>query len=137
MEDRIYPLEFLYDGSCPICSKDVSKLRKADRNERLIFIDITKPDFNPQDYGRSLEDLLARIHARRADGLIVEGPEVFRLSLTAVGLNWLAAPTRWPVLNSATELTYNWFARNRTSIANHFSKFTQTPCDCNSSPESK
>jgi predicted DCC family thiol-disulfide oxidoreductase YuxK len=137
MNNQIYPLEFLYDGSCPICRADVAKLRKADKNSKLIFIDITEPDFNPQEYERSLESLLARIHARRADGLIVEGPEVFRLSLAAVGLGWLVAPTRWPVLNFATEITYSWFARNRTTFADRFDKFsrTSTKCDLRCAPQ--
>ncbi|MES9942651.1 MAG: DUF393 domain-containing protein [Candidatus Thiodiazotropha sp. 6PLUC2] len=130
MDSKIYPLEFLYDGNCPICSADVARLHKADHHHRLIFIDITEADFNPQEYDRSLETLLARIHARRADGLIVEGPEVFRLSMAAVGLGWLVAPSRWPLLNYATEITYNWFARNRTTLARHFSKFSKTPTKC-------
>ena len=137
MEEKIYPLEFLYDGSCPLCRSDVARLRKADRNNRLEFIDITEADFDPDTYGRSLEMLMARIHARRADGLIVEGPEVFRLAMAAIGLGWLVAPTRWPLFNIATEVTYSWFARNRPGIANIYSKFSQSTNRCNSNCSSE
>jgi predicted DCC family thiol-disulfide oxidoreductase YuxK len=119
MTDPIYPLEFLYDGSCPICRADAARLSKADRYGRLIFIDITAPDFDPQEYGRSQEALFARIHARRADGKIVEGPEVIRLSMTAVGMGWLATPSRWPLLSHATDLSYSWFARHRRTLSRH------------------
>lgn len=120
MQTQIYPLEFLYDGGCAICRFDVANLRRRDHQHRLAFIDITAPDFNPAPYGRSKEELLARIAARRADGVIVEGPEVFRLSLAAVGFGWLVAPTRLPVLNQITERVYFWFARNRTRLSRCF-----------------
>ncbi|MDR3054535.1 MAG: DUF393 domain-containing protein [Zoogloeaceae bacterium] len=120
MQTQIYPLEFLYDGGCAICRFDVAKLRRRDWRHRLIFIDITAPDFDPSPYGRRKEELLARIAARRADGVMVEGAEVFRLSLAAVGLGWLVAPTRLPVLRQMTERAYFWFARNRTALSRRF-----------------
>jgi predicted DCC family thiol-disulfide oxidoreductase YuxK len=138
MDTNIYPLEFLYDGNCPICRYDVVRLHNADRYGQLIFIDISAPDFDAEAYGRTRQMMLARIHARRADGVIVEGPEVFRLALTALGYGWLVAPTRWPVLNQVTEITYSWFARHRGSLARRFGRFysRKTPeCDltCQSS----
>jgi predicted DCC family thiol-disulfide oxidoreductase YuxK len=117
MAPEIYPLEFLYDGNCPICVFDVMHLRRADRRGLLKFIDVTAPDFNAAEFGRSAEELLARIHARRADGVVIEGPEVFRLSWEAIGYRWLVAPTRWPGLASITEWAYRWFARNRMTLS--------------------
>jgi predicted DCC family thiol-disulfide oxidoreductase YuxK len=137
MREEIYPLEFLYDGSCPICSADVAKLRKADRQKKLIFIDITSDNFDPGDYGRSLDELLARIHARRADGKLVEGAEVFRLSLTAVGLGWIAAPTRWPHFNYVTELAYDWFARNRSVLSQYLGRLYTPAIVCDSRCQSQ
>jgi predicted DCC family thiol-disulfide oxidoreductase YuxK len=123
MDSKIFPLEFLYDGSCPICRYDVVRLHKADRNGRIIFIDVTAPDFDPEIYGRTRQRLLERIHARRADGVMIDGPEVFRLALTALGYGWLVAPTRWPVLGQITDMSYNWFARNRGAMARLFGDF--------------
>jgi predicted DCC family thiol-disulfide oxidoreductase YuxK len=133
MDPKHYPLEFLYDGQCPICSADVARLRKADHHQRLIFIDITATDFNPRTYCRSQEALLARIHARRADGVIIEGPEVFRLALEAIELGWLVAPTRWPLFSQATEIGYTWLARHRGSISRRLSRlFPETFPECRS-----
>lgn len=120
MDTQAYPLEFLYDGHCPICRFDVAKLRRADRHGRLVFLDVTAPGFAPSLYGRTLDELLERIHARRADGRIVEGPEVFRLALGAVGLGWAVVPTRWPGLSCLTEMAYRWFARNRASLSRRY-----------------
>ncbi|MET0066895.1 MAG: DUF393 domain-containing protein [Candidatus Thiodiazotropha sp.] len=136
MDPTHYPLEFLYDGQCPICCADVARLRKADRHQRLVFIDISTEDFDPQGYQRTQEALLARIHARRADGVVVEGPEVFRLALEAVDMGWLAAPTRWPLISQATEIGYGWFARHRGSISRRLSRLfpgVYPACDTNCS----
>jgi predicted DCC family thiol-disulfide oxidoreductase YuxK len=123
MDANIYPLEFLYDGDCPICRADVARLHNADHHRRLTFIDAASPDFDPAVYGRTREMLLARIHARRADGVIIEGPEVFRLALTAIGYGWLVAPTRWPGFSQITEFAYSWFARHRSTTARLFGRF--------------
>ncbi|MDR1889543.1 MAG: DUF393 domain-containing protein [Zoogloeaceae bacterium] len=120
MQTQIYPLEFLYDGQCAICRFDVANLRRRDAQHRLVFIDITAPDFDPAPYGRSKEALLARIAARRADGVIVEGPEVFRLALAAIGFGGLVAPTRWPVFRRIAEYAYAWFARHRVTLSCRF-----------------
>ncbi len=47
----------------------------------------------------------------------VFGLEVMRLALTAVGPGWLATPTRWPILNQVTEVTYDWFASHRVGLS--------------------
>ncbi|MDR2260004.1 MAG: DUF393 domain-containing protein [Azoarcus sp.] len=132
MDSDIYPLEFLYDGNCAICRCDVANLRRRDRQWRLRFIDIADPAFDPAPYGREREAMLARITARRADGLIVEGPEVFRLALAAIGLGWIAAPTRLPVLAQITELAYACFARRRTRLSKRFGGIFRrmTPPEC-------
>lgn len=120
MKDHIYPLEMLYDGNCAICRFDVAHLRQRDRDGLLTFTDIAAPGFDPAPYGRTLDQLLARIHARRADGELVEGPEVFRLACAAAGLGWLVAPTRLPIARAITDIAYTWFARNRVTLSRRF-----------------
>ena len=119
MDQSAYPLEFLYDGQCPICLFDVARLQRRDGQHRLLFVDISAPDFQPARYGRTREDLLARIHGRRADGVMVDGPEVFRLALAAVGWRRLVALSRWPVLHGLTEMGYRVFARHRVLLSRH------------------
>lgn len=131
MEAAAYPFEFLYDGNCRICLFDVALLRRADVGGRLRFVDIAAAGFDPAVYGRSREELLARIHGRRADGRMVEGPEVFRLALAACGWGWLVAPTRWPLLSAITEAAYQWFARHRLALSRRYGGwFARLTPDC-------
>lgn len=133
MDANAYPLEFLYDGHCRICRFDVARLHRADRHGRLRFIDVMATGFEPAEYGTTREALLARIHARRADGVMVEGPEVFRLALTAVGYGPLVAPTRLPVLRQLTECGYRWFARHRVELSRRFGGiFARLTPECDS-----
>jgi len=107
----------LYDGECPLCAREVAMLRRMDRGRgRVGFEDIAAPDFDAARYGRTHAELMARIHGVGADGAVIEGVEVFRRAYTAVGLGWLVAPTRWPILRSLTDAAYRWFARNRLRL---------------------
>ena len=44
---------------------------------------------------------------------VIEGMEVFRRAYAAVGLGWLLAPSRWPVVGLLFDAAYRVFARNR------------------------
>jgi predicted DCC family thiol-disulfide oxidoreductase YuxK len=50
------------------------------------------------------------------DGTVIEGMEVFRRAYAAVGLGWVLAPSRWPILGRGFDAAYRWFARNRLRL---------------------
>jgi len=107
-------IQVLYDGDCPLCSREIRFLQRRDRGRKQIeFVDISRPDFDPAAYGLDAWQVMARIHGVLPDGSVVEGVEVFRRAYAAVGLGWLLAPTRWPGLRRLAELAYQVFARNR------------------------
>jgi predicted DCC family thiol-disulfide oxidoreductase YuxK len=107
----------LYDGDCPLCSREVAVLRRRDRRRgALALVDIAAPGFDPARYGRTRETLMARIHGVLPDGTVIEGMEVFRRAYAAVGLGWVLAPSRWPVVGRAFDAAYEWFARNRLRL---------------------
>ena len=110
-EDR--PFTLLFDGDCPLCSREVRMLRRRDRRGRLRFEDIAAPHFDASRYGTTHDALMARIHGVLPDGSLVRDVEVFRHAYDAVGLGWLVAPTRWPLLRPLFDAAYRVFARNR------------------------
>lgn len=104
----------LIDGACPLCRAEGAMLRRMDRGrERLRLIDIADPGFDASELGRTLDEVMGRIHGVTRDGRVVEGMDVFRRAYRAVGFGWLLAPTGWPLLRPAFDALYRWFARNR------------------------
>jgi predicted DCC family thiol-disulfide oxidoreductase YuxK len=107
-------IRVLYDGECPLCSREVRFLQKLDRDRgRIQFEDIAEASFDPGAYGLDAHQVMARIHGVLPGGVVIEGVEVFRQAYAAVGLGWLMAPTRWPILRSLVDAAYRVFARNR------------------------
>ena len=107
-------IKLLYDGQCPLCSREIRFLERLDRGRgRIQFEDIAAPRFDPGVYGLDASQVMARIHGVLPDGTVIEGVEVFRRAYAAVGLGWLLAPTRWPGLRGLADRAYRAFARNR------------------------
>jgi predicted DCC family thiol-disulfide oxidoreductase YuxK len=108
-----WEIKLLYDGDCPLCSREVEFLRRRNRAGRLALEDIAAPGFDPARYGLDAAQVMARIHGVLPDGRVVEGMEVFRRAYAAVGLGWLLAPSRWPLVSRLFDRAYAIFARNR------------------------
>ncbi len=107
----------LVDGECPLCRKEAALLARLDRGRsRLVLEDISAPDFDSSRYARSMDELMGTIHAALPGGRLVTGMEAFRRAYAAVGLGWLLAPTRWPLLRPVFDALYRFFARHRLRL---------------------
>lgn len=111
-----FDLEVYFDGACPLCAREVRLLRRLDRRGRVRFTDIAAPDFDLAAAGVPWEKLMERIHARLADGTLVDGVEVFRRIYAAIGFPRLAALSRLPGISHLLDLAYRWFAANRMRL---------------------
>ncbi len=110
-------IRILFDGDCPLCRREIGMLERMDAGRgRIGFEDIAAPDFDASVYGLEQRAVHERIHGLLADDSVVEGVEVFRRAYSAVGLGWLVAPTRWPILRAVFDALYRVFARNRLRI---------------------
>ncbi|HEX5356898.1 MAG TPA: DUF393 domain-containing protein [Aquabacterium sp.] len=116
MNTATYPLTIYYDASCPLCNGEMSNLMLRNVDGLLAFVDASPPTFVSPLAGISREDLMSLLHARKANGEVVSGVEVFRLAYGAVGLGWVTAPTSWPVLGWLADKAYPVLARNRYRI---------------------
>jgi len=108
-----FSIKVLYDGECPLCAREIAFLRRRDRRAMIAFEDIAAPGFDAGRYGLDQPAVMSRIHGVLPDGAVIEGVEVFRRLYAAVGLGWLVAPTRWPLLRGLFDRAYRVFARNR------------------------
>lgn len=107
----------LIDGECPLCKKEADMLRWLDRGRgRLALVDIAEPSFDAANYGTTFEAVMGHIHGVLPDGSLVTGNEVFRRAYAAVGLGWLWAPTKWPIIRPIADAAYNWFAKHRLKL---------------------
>jgi predicted DCC family thiol-disulfide oxidoreductase YuxK len=115
-------LTILYDGGCPLCLREVTFLRRRDRRlhgeaPRLAFVDINDPAYEPADHGGiSYREAMGRIHAVDGDGSVVRDVEVFRRAYALIGLGWLYAPSRWPLLRPLADLAYRLWAGARLRL---------------------
>ncbi len=115
-------LTLLYDGSCPLCVREVRLLERRDRSRhgdqpRLGFVDIDSADYDPNAFaGISYREAMGRIHAITSDGQVLRDVEVFRRAYTLIGLGWLYAPTRWPLVRQLADGAYGLWAATRLRV---------------------
>ena len=100
MPEQRYKL--LYDGQCPFCRREVEWLRRRDRDGNLALEDIADPGFDPAQYGLTREEVMGVLHGVLPDGRVVRRVEAIRQAYRAVGLGWLVAPTRLPLVRWAS-----------------------------------
>ncbi|MEI7665832.1 MAG: DUF393 domain-containing protein [Synechococcaceae cyanobacterium ELA263] len=111
-------LTILYDGACPLCLREVRVLRGRDPlGARLGFVDIDASDYEPADHGGiDYRTAMARIHGITADGQVLRDVAVFARAYDLVGLGWLYAPSRWPLLAPLIQGIYGLWAGARLRL---------------------
>ncbi len=107
-------LTLLFDGGCPLCKREVSFLRSRDSSNRIAFINIDSPDYNPELFCKiSYREAMGRIHGINSSGKVLKDIQVFREAYRLVGLGWIYAPTTWPLLGALFDGLYTFWARWR------------------------
>jgi predicted DCC family thiol-disulfide oxidoreductase YuxK len=112
-----YPLTIFYDASCPVCALEMDQLRSRDTAGRLVLVDMSAPGFDAANYGLSLPEIDAVVHALRPDGSVVRGMAVLRLAYGAAGLGWVLRPSASAPLKPVFDAAYRVFARHRKPIS--------------------
>lgn len=113
-----WTLKLLYDGECPLCMREVNFLRKRDAGRGLVaFVDIADLEYNPQEHdGVDYETAMGRIHAVLADGTIVKNVEVFRRVYEILGMGWIYAVTKLPIIGAIVDALYGIWADWRLTL---------------------
>lgn len=116
MSEGSWKVEVFYDGDCPLCRREIRMLQRLDPRGAIRFTDIAAPDFRPDPRGRTMAELMDRIHGRLPDGSWIEGVEVFRQLYDAVGFGSLVWLSRLPGIAQLLDWGYRLFARNRLRL---------------------
>lgn len=113
-----WQIKLLYDGQCPFCLREVNFLTKRDASRGLVeFVDITDDDYSPEAHGGvDFETAMGRIHAVLPDGTVVKNVEVFRRVYETLGIGWVYAITKWPVIGPVIDKLYEIWADWRLAL---------------------
>jgi len=111
-----WKLKLLYDGDCPLCRRGIAWLKRRDRAGRLAVEDITALGFDPGRYGLKRDEVMRVLHGVKPDGTVLRGMDAVREACRTVGLGWLVAPTRLPLLRTASNQLYRLFSGCRGAL---------------------
>lgn len=113
-----WKIKLLYDGECPLCVREVNFLQKRDDNRGLVaFIDIAKDGYDPQlNGGVDFETAMGRIHGVLPDGTVIKNVEVFRRVYEILGMGWVYAVTKLPIIGAIANFIYGIWADLRLPL---------------------
>ncbi len=110
-------LTIFFDGGCPLCKREVDFLQSKNQKGDLSFIDINTSDFSSDfKYGITYKQAMDRIHAMKSDGSVIKDIKVFQEAYSLIGLGWIYAPTKLPILDKFIEFIYGLWAKYRLKI---------------------
>ena len=110
-------LTIFFDGGCPLCKREVDFLQSKNQEGALSFIDINTSDFSSDlKYGITYKQAMDRIHAMKSDGSVIKDIKVFQEAYSLIGLGWIYAPTKLPILDKFIEFIYGLWAKYRLKI---------------------
>lgn len=119
--------EVFFDGDCPLCKREISMIRRKDRECQLILTDIADQNFEPEN--RTLKELMREIHGRKSNGDYVTGVDVFREIYRRLGFGFLVRASEVPGIRQILDLGYKMFAYFRFRHAMHRMKKLGRDCD--------
>ena len=102
-----------FDADCPLCVREIALMRRLDTRGAIDFVNVHGEAACPLDR----ETLLARLHARDADGELVSGAAAFAAMWRALPLlRPLGLAARWRPLLAVLEAGYLGFLRVRPAL---------------------
>ena len=116
--EKTWKIKLLYDGECPLCLREVNFLQKRDGGRGLVaFVDIADDGYSAEENGGvDYETAMGRIHGVLPDGTLVKNVEVFRRVYEVLGMGWVYALTKLPILGWLANFIYGIWADLRLKL---------------------
>ena len=113
-----WQIKLLYDGECPLCVREVNFLTKKDAGRGIVkFVDIASLDYDPKENANiDFATAMGKIHAILPDGTVIKNVEVFRQVYERLGMGWIYAITKIPVVGAIADLVYKVWADWRLKL---------------------
>jgi ubiquinone biosynthesis monooxygenase Coq7 len=110
------PLTVMFDGSCPLCRREVGVYRGLRPLLPLRWLDVSA-ETTPFEDADEKSRLMARFHVRCADGKLLSGAQAFvALWLQLPGWRWLGRMAGLPGATTGLEFLYVHFLRFRPTL---------------------
>lgn len=115
MSDKTARLTVYFDGSCPLCRREIAIYRRLPQAQWVDWVDVSAgPDLGDL---LSCEAAMARFHVRDGQGRLFSGAAAFsRMWRVFPGWRWLGWLSAWPPLSWLFELAYRLFLPWRPSL---------------------
>ena len=101
-------LTVYFDGSCPLCRREIALYRRLPEAVNLAWLDVSQdPALGP---ALTCQAAMARFHVRHSDGRLVSGAAAFSdLWRCFSGWRWLGVVSAQPPLAWMFEVAYQLF----------------------------
>ncbi len=116
MNTVTYPITIFYDASCPLCTREVSLLKKYDSADQIKLIDCSPTEYTGES-GYTRDAMMKLIHARDAAGQWMIGAPVFAAAYNVTGFAAIARMWGAGALQPVWRVVYPWIANNRMLLS--------------------
>lgn len=109
-----------YDGSCPLCIKEISFYRRLKDADKIHWEDVSTGSLSLEDL--SCDKAMARFHVRDKDGTLIDGGRAFiALWKELPAFRLLGTVCSIPIIRWSVDKAYNIFL----PIRPHLQRFAQ------------
>ena len=116
-------LTVFFDGSCPICSKEINFYKMRAGAENLSWVDVSDEEIPIPIQTRSREELMARFHVLSSSGELVSGGAAFaELWASLPAFKIFGKIFKLPILRYLIDVGYDIFLTLRPKFQNLFHK---------------
>jgi len=120
-------LTVFYDGSCPLCSREIAVYSRRDTAGRIHWADVSSCSPQALPEGLTRQDALARFHVQRADGALISGAGAFaELWMRTPGFRWFGRIARLPIIHGVLDRAYGIFLDSRPVLQKLLSRSRKT-----------
>ncbi|XP_038061813.1 uncharacterized protein At5g50100, chloroplastic-like [Patiria miniata] len=131
-------LKVLYDGDCPLCMQEIKFVQYMNKKkDTLELVNIASPDYNPEENNRiSYETAMGVMHVIGPNQQVYTKVDAVYEMYSALGLRWIVAYMRWPLLSTFFEWAYMVFARRRLQWTRSWRGCETAKCQIENQPPS-
>ena len=116
-------LTVFFDGSCPICSKEINFYKMRAGADELSWIDVSDEEIPIPIQTRSREELMARFHVLSSSGELVSGGAAFaELWASLPAFKIFGKIFKLPILRYLIDVGYDMFLTLRPKFQSLFHK---------------